>query len=195
MSSKASNCTRCDWVNLNNPLYIQYHDQEWGVPVYNDNILFEFLVLESAQAGLSWETILNKRENYRRAFEGFDYAKIALYGEEQVNALLGDAGIVRHKLKIQATINNAKCFMQVQKEFGSFRQYIWGFVHGEPIANAWSSIADLPANTALSDTISKDLKKRGFKFMGSTTCYAYLQAIGVVNDHIVGCFRYQEVLG
>ena len=193
MPEQKNNCQRCAWVKLNNPIYVRYHDEEWGVPVYDDDKLFEFIVLESAQAGLSWETVLNKRENYREAFDQFDYRKIAQYGEDKVQELLQNAGIIRNKLKIRATINNAQRFMEVQQEFGSFSQYIWGFVGGKPIVNAWDSIKKVPASTPLSDKISKDMKKRGFKFFGTTVCYAHLQATGVVNDHTTDCFRYGEV--
>ena len=193
MSEQKNNCQRCAWVKLNNPIYVRYHDEEWGVPVYDDDKLFEFIVLESAQAGLSWETVLNKRENYRAAFDQFDYRKIAQYGEDKVQELLQNAGIIRNKLKIRATINNAQRFMEVQQEFGSFSHYIWGFVGGKPIVNTWESIKDVPASTPLSDKISKDMKKRGFKFFGTTVCYAHLQATGVVNDHTTDCFRYGEV--
>lgn len=195
MPEQENNCTRCDWVKMNNPLYIRYHDEEWGVPVYDDATLFEFIVLESAQAGLSWETVLNKRENYRQAFDNFDYKKIANYGEDKVAMLLQNAGVIRNKLKIKATISNAQCFIEVKKEFGSFSQYIWGFVGGKPIINTWERKEDVPASTPLSDQISKDMKKRGFKFFGTTVCYAHLQATGMVNDHTTDCFRYREVMG
>ena len=184
---------RCQWVKMNNPLYVKYHDEEWGVPVYDEQLLFEFLVLESAQAGLSWETVLNKRENYRKAFNNFDYKKIATYGEDKVAELLGNKGIIRNKLKIRATINNAQRFMEVQKEFSSFKKYIWNFVGGKPIVNQRKSLSEIPATTEISDKLSKDLKKRGFKFLGSTVCYAHIQATGMVNDHTTDCFRYKEV--
>ena len=183
---------RCDWVG-ENPLYIAYHDTEWGVPVYDDAKLFEFLVLETFQAGLSWITILNKRENFRKAFDNFDYHKIADYDEKKQESLRQDAGIIRNKLKIKATITNAQAFIQVQKEFGSFSKYIWSFVDGKPLINKWKKNKDVPANTKLSDLISKDLKKRGFKFVGSTIVYAHMQATGMVNDHTTDCFRYNEV--
>jgi DNA-3-methyladenine glycosylase I len=172
---------------------IAYHDTEWGVPVHDDRVLFEFLILEGAQAGLSWSTILNKRDNYRAAFDGFDARKIARYGERKITALLGDAGIVRNRLKIAATIGNASAFLAVQKEFGSFDAYIWQFVNGSPISNAWRAVKQVPARTAESDVMSKDLAKRGFRFVGSTICYAFMQAVGMVNDHLVTCYRYSEI--
>ncbi|WP_339611040.1 DNA-3-methyladenine glycosylase I [uncultured Planktosalinus sp.] len=183
---------RCPWCGTD-PLYVEYHDKEWGVPVYDDATLFEFLILESFQAGLSWITILRKRENFRKAFDDFDYKKIALYPDSKIQELLQNEGIIRNKLKVRAAVTNAQAFMEVQKEFGSFSEYIWGFVDGKPIKNNLKSLQDAPATTALSDTISKDLKKRGFKFMGSTVIYAHLQATGVVNDHLVDCFRHNEV--
>jgi len=183
---------RCFWVT-NDPLYIKYHDEEWGVPVYDDETLFEFLVLETFQAGLSWITILKKRENFRAAFDKFDYKKIAEYQEEKYNDLLQNQGIIRNKLKIKATITNAQAFMKVQDEFGTFSKYIWEFCDGKPIQNKFVTREEVPATTELSDTISKDLKKRGFKFVGSTVIYAFMQAIGMVNDHTVDCFRYNEV--
>ena len=184
---------RCDWPK-DDALYIEYHDKEWGVPVYDDNKLFEFLILETFQAGLSWITILRKRENFRKAFDYFDYKKIAKYTEAKFESLLLDKGIIRNKLKIKATISNAKAFMEIKKEFGSFSKYIWGFVDGKPIKNEFLSMSELPANTQLSDLISKDLKKRGFKFVGSTVVYAHMQATGMVNDHVKDCFRYKEVM-
>ncbi|NLP58881.1 DNA-3-methyladenine glycosylase I [Lutibacter sp. B1] len=186
------NKTRCGWCG-NDPLYIEYHDTEWGVPVYNDDKLFEFLILETFQAGLSWITILRKRENFRKAFDNFDYKKIANYNDAKFEELLQDAGIIRNKLKIKATITNATAFMEVQKEFGSFSKYIWSFTNGLPIKNNWENLKQLPATTTLSDSISKDLKKRGFKFVGSTVIYAHMQATGMINDHITSCFRYDEV--
>lgn len=183
---------RCGWC-IGDPLYEAYHDEEWGVPVTDDETLFEFLVLESFQAGLSWITILKKRENFKKVFHQFDYHKIARYGQSKIDSLLQDPGIVRNKLKVNATITNAQAFLQVQKEFGSFSEYIWGFVNGKPIKNAFQNYKDAPAKTALSDKISKDLKKRGFKFVGSTIVYAFMQATGMVNDHEVGCFRYDQV--
>ncbi|MCL4123257.1 UNVERIFIED_CONTAM: hypothetical protein GTU68_051986 [Idotea baltica] len=170
-----------------------YHDEEWGVPVYDDEKLFEFLVLETFQAGLSWITILRKRENFRNAFDNFNYKKIAKYGEDKYESLLQDAGIIRNKLKIRATISNAKVYMEIQKEFGSFSDYIWAFTNGKPIHNQHKNMSDVPATTDLSDKLSKDMKKRGFKFVGSTVIYANMQATGMVNDHITSCFRHNEV--
>ena len=182
--------TRCAWVTQD-PLYLAYHDEEWGVPVHDDRVLFEFLILEGAQAGLSWITILKKRENYRRVFDGFDPGKIALYDAAKVRALLADPGIVRNRLKVAATIQNAKSFLAVQKEFGSFDAYIWQLVGGNPKQNRWKTVAEAPTKTAESDAMSKDLAKRGFKFVGSTICYAFMQAVGMVNDHTTDCFRYK----
>ena len=183
---------RCSWCG-NNPLYVKYHDEEWGVPVYDDAKLFEFLILETFQAGLSWITVLKKRENFRKAFDNFDYKKIAVYDETKFNSLIQDAGIIRNKLKIKATINNAIVFMEVQQEFGSFSNYIWKFTNQKPIKNKWKNLKSIPATTDLSDVVSKDLKKRGFKFVGSTVIYAHMQATGMVNDHVTDCFRYNEV--
>ena len=183
---------RCGWC-LGDPLYESYHDEEWGIPVYDDDTLFEFLILETFQAGLSWITILRKRENFRKAFDNFNYKKIANYNQEKIESLLEDAGIIRNKLKINATITNALAFMEIQKEFGSFSKYIWGFVDGKPIKNKLENHKNAPATTPLSDIISKDLKKRGFKFVGSTVIYAHMQATGMVNDHVTECFRYHEV--
>ena len=183
---------RCGWC-VGDPLYEAYHDQEWGVPVRDDATLFEFLILETFQAGLSWITILRKRENFRKAFDRFNYKKIAGYKEAKVQALLQDAGIIRNQLKIRATITNAQAFMRIQEEFGSFSDYIWAFVDHTPIKNAWKHHNECPASTTLSDQISKDLKKRGFKFVGSTVVYAHMQATGMVNDHEIHCFRYDEV--
>ncbi|WP_299712111.1 DNA-3-methyladenine glycosylase I [uncultured Tenacibaculum sp.] len=183
---------RCFWVT-EDPLYIDYHDNEWGVPVYDDETLFEFLILETFQAGLSWITILKKRENFRAAFDGFDYKKIAKYDEAKFNELLLNQGIIRNKLKIKSAISNANAFMEVQKEFGSFSTYIWAFCDGKPIKNNFKTREEVPATTPLSDKISKDLKKRGFKFVGSTIVYAFMQATGMVNDHTTDCFRYNEV--
>jgi len=183
---------RCEWCG-NDPLYIKYHDYEWGMPVHDDRRLFEFLILEGAQAGLSWLTILKKRENYRKAFHGFDPQKIATYSTEDVQCLLSDCGIVRNRLKIESAIRNARGVLEIMDEFGSFDAFIWRYVDYQPIQNAWRSLEELPASTELSDTISKDLKKRGFNFVGSTICYAFMQAVGMVNDHIVGCFRFAEV--
>ncbi|TCP28410.1 DNA-3-methyladenine glycosylase I [Tenacibaculum skagerrakense] len=183
---------RCFWVS-DDPLYIAYHDEEWGVPVYDDDTLFEFLILETFQAGLSWITILKKRENFREAFNQFDYKKIAKYNDDKCQELLNNAGIIRNKLKIKATITNAQAFMKVQEEFGSFSEYIWVFCNSKPIKNSFKNKEEVPATTELSDKISKDLKKRGFKFVGSTVIYAHMQATGMVNDHTVDCFRYNEV--
>ena len=183
---------RCGWC-VGDPLYEAYHDNEWGVPVKEDAVLFEFLVLETFQAGLSWITILRKRENFRIAFDHFDYRQIANYQQDKIDALLTDPGIIRNKLKVHAAVSNARAFLKVQKEFGSFSNYIWGFVNGKPIKNRWKHYKDAPANTPLSDTISKDLKRRGFKFVGSTVVYAFMQAVGIVNDHEMDCFRYEQV--
>lgn len=183
---------RCDWCG-SDPLYVAYHDEEWGVPVHDDRKLFEFLVLESAQAGLSWITILRKRENYRQAFDGFDPEKVARYDEEKVMELLSNEGIIRNRKKIEAAINNAQRFLEVQKEFGSFDAYIWSFVGGKPKINAWKTLQEVPATSPESDALSKDLKKRGFKFLGTTTCYAHMQATGMINDHLVDCCRYGEM--
>ena len=180
---------RCAWVT-DSKLYQDYHDNEWGVPVYDDETLFEFLLLETFQAGLSWITILNKRENFRAAFDGFDYQKIAKYSESKFNELMQDSGIIRNKLKIRSAITNAQLFMEIQEEFGSFSKFIWAYVDGKPILNKFKTIKEVPATTPLSDKISKDLKKRGFKFVGSTVVYAFMQAIGLVNDHTTDCFKY-----
>jgi len=182
---------RCEWCG-NDPLYVAYHDDEWGVPVHDDRKLFEMLILEGAQAGLSWSTILKKRENYRKAFDNFDAKKAAKYDKAKVAKLLADSGIVRNRLKIAATIQNARAFLEVQKEFGSFDRYIWQFVDGKPQKNKWKSLKAIPPKTTESDAMSKDLKKRGFSFVGSTICYAFMQAVGMVNDHVVTCFRYRE---
>lgn len=183
---------RCGWCK-GDALYEAYHDTEWGVPVRDDDTLFEFLILETFQAGLSWITILRKRENFRKAFDFFDYKKIAKYDSAKIEALLKDEGIIRNKLKVHATITNAAAFMKVQSEFGTFSNYIWGFIDGKPIKNALKNYKESPANTPISDSISKDLKKRGFKFVGSTVIYAHMQATGMVNDHEINCFRYEEV--
>jgi len=183
---------RCGWCGTD-PLYVAYHDTEWGVPVHDDRLLFEFLILEGAQAGLSWITILKKRDAYRRAFAGFDAEKVARFGPRQVARLLADVGIVRNRLKIEAAINNAQRFLAVQEEFGSFDEYVWRFVDGRPIVNRWKTLKQVPASTPASDALSKDLKTRGFKFVGSTICYAHMQATGMVNDHLAGCFRHAEV--
>ena len=184
--------TRCGWAGTD-PLYVAYHDTEWGVPVHDDRHLFEMLTLEGAQAGLSWITILRKRENYRKAFDGFRPERIARYDAKKVRALLDDAGIVRNRLKIASTISNARAFLEVQKEFGSFDRYIWQFVGGKPRQEHRASLKDIPARTPESDAMSKDLKKRGFRFVGSTICYAFMQAVGMVNDHTADCFRHRKV--
>jgi DNA-3-methyladenine glycosylase I len=190
-SPKQKTAVRCRWAR--NELAILYHDEEWGVPQHDDQVLFEFLILEGAQAGLSWDTILRKRENYRAAFDGFNAKKIARYDRRKQMALMRDAGIVRNRLKIAATVQNAKMFLAVQKEFGSFDRYIWQFVDRKPRRNAWKAGEPITASTAESDAMSKDLKKRGFTFVGTTICYAFMQAIGMVNDHAVECFRYRQV--
>lgn len=183
---------RCPWPS-DDKLMIKYHDREWGVPLHNDKKLFEFLILEGFQAGLSWRTILHKRENFRMAFDNFDFNKVAKYDKRKINSLLKNEGIVRNKLKIEAAIMNAKAFLQVRKEFGTFNNYIWSFVNGKPIQNKFKSLKELPAKTKLSDRISDDLKKRGFKFVGSTIVYAHMQATGMVNDHVVSCYRHKEL--
>ena len=183
---------RCDW-GTEDELYIEYHDREWGVPLHDDRRLFEFLILEGNQAGLSWITILKKRENYRLALDGFDARKIARYKDSKIQSLLKDPGIVRNRLKLEATVANAKAFLKAQSEFCSFDKYIWQFVGGKPIRNNWKSVAEIPAKSDESDSMSKDLKKRGFKFVGSTICYAFMQATGMVNDHTIDCFRYREI--
>ena len=184
---------RCWWLEESDTLMTEYHDKEWGIPLHDDRRLFEVLVLDGAQAGLSWRTILNKRKNYRKAFDNFDVKKVAAYGVKKTQALLRDEGIVRNKLNISSAIRNAKVFIDIQKEFGSFDTYIWRFVNGKPIQNKWKHMSDLPAHTELSDTISKDLKHRGMNFVGSTIIYAIMQTIGMVNDHQVGCFRYNKL--
>lgn len=183
---------RCFWATAH-PIEQEYHDKEWGVPLHDEQKLFEFLCLEGAQAGLSWLTILQKRENYRKAFDDFDVQKVAQYDQKKIEELLANAGIVRNKLKVNAFISNAKAFIEVQKEHGSFEKYIWSFVNGTPIQNRWKNHEDIPASTPLSEQISKELKKKGFKFVGPTICYAFMQAVGMVNDHTVDCFRYREV--
>jgi DNA-3-methyladenine glycosylase I len=183
---------RCGWCG-EDPLYVAYHDEEWGVPVFDDRTLFEFLVLEGAQAGLSWATILNKRNGYRRAFDDFDPAIVARYDDRKTAQLLADPGIVRNRLKVASAVGNARAFLEVQNEHGSFSDYIWAFVDGRPIQNSWRSLAEIPAKTPLAETISKDLKKRGFRFVGPTIVYAHMQATGMVNDHLVDCFRHREV--
>jgi len=186
---------RCAWAANGGPSYVEYHDREWGVPQHDDRVLFEFLILEGAQAGLSWSTILNKRENYRKAFAGFDPKKVARFNKARIRALLADAGIVRNRLKIESAVTNARAFLEVQKEFGSFDAYIWGFVGGKPLQNARKHMKTVPASTAESDAMSKDLKKRGFRFAGSTIMYAFMQATGMVNDHTADCFRWKQLKG
>ncbi len=183
---------RCAWVNLNEPLYIQYHDAEWGVPVHDDRRLFEMLILEGAQAGLNWITILKKREGYRAAFDQFDAEKIARYDDAKVAALLANPGIIRNRLKVQAAVSNAQAFLRVREEFGTFDAYIWSFVGSQPIVNHWQTLSEIPAETTESKAMSKDLLKRGFRFVGPTICYAFMQATGLVNDHIVDCFRHPQ---
>jgi DNA-3-methyladenine glycosylase I len=184
--------SRCPWPGTD-PVYIKYHDKEWGVPLHNDKKLFEFLLLEGFQAGLSWRTILMKRQNFRTAFDNFDYRKIAGYNKRKISSLMNDPGIIRNRLKIESAVKNAAAFIELKKEFGTFDKYIWGFVNYKPVINKFSALSELPARTELSDQISKDLKKRGFNFVGSTIIYAHLQATGVVNDHLTSCFRYKEI--
>jgi len=183
---------RCAWAN-GDPLYEEYHDKEWGVPLYDDDKLYEFLVLEGMQAGLSWLMVLKKRENFRKAFDNFDARKVAKYNQKKIDKLMLDAGIIRNKQKILAAIANAQVFLEVQKEYGSFSDYMWGFMGNKPLVNKWKEMGQLPAKTELAEIISKDLKKRGFKFVGPTIIYAHMQATGMVNDHVVSCFRYKEV--
>ncbi|MGH8581353.1 MAG: DNA-3-methyladenine glycosylase I [Gammaproteobacteria bacterium] len=184
--------TRCAWPK-SDPLMIDYHDHEWGVPLHDDQKLFEFLILEGAQAGLSWLTVLRKRENFRRAFDHFDPRKVARYGEPRIAKLMQDPGIIRNRKKIEAAVSNARAFLRLQEEYGSFDRYVWGFVGGRPLQNHWRSLGELPARNAVSDALSHDLKQRGFKFIGSTVCYAHMQATGMVNDHLVSCFRYRAL--
>lgn len=179
---------RCNWVVMKEPLYIEYHDKEWGVPVYDDRLLFEMLCLEGAQAGLSWWTILQKRENYRKAFDNFDAEKIVQYTDDKLQSLKENSGIVRNRLKIQSVVTNAKAFLKIQQEYGSFSNYIWSFVDNKPIVNHWETVNDVPITNEISDKMSKKLKKDGFKFVGSTICYSYMQAVGMVNDHTLNCF-------
>jgi DNA-3-methyladenine glycosylase I len=185
--------TRCGWVGANNPLMMEYHDREWGVPVHDDRKHFEFLVLEAAQAGLSWSIVLNKREGYRRAFSGFDPQKVARYTQKRVEKLTADPAIIRNRLKIEAAVRNAKAFLAVQEEFGTFDRYCWRFVDGRPKLNRWKAMREIPATSPQSDALSRDLKQRGFSFVGSTVIYAHMQAVGMVNDHLVACFRYKDV--
>jgi DNA-3-methyladenine glycosylase I len=184
---------RCEWVPAGDPAYEAYHDEEWGVPSHDERHLFELLTLEGAQAGLSWSTILRKRDGYRRAFAGFDAAVVARYDEADVERLLGDAGIVRNRAKIESTVNNGARVLEVTEEFGTLADYLWGFVDGTPVAGEWKSLADLPAETPLSRSLSRDLKRRGFRFVGPTTTYAFMQAVGLVNDHVTGCFRFGQL--
>ncbi len=183
---------RCFWVS-DDPLYIEYHDKEWGVPVYDERKLFEFLILEGAQAGLSWITVLKKRENYRKHFDNFDPEKIVKYNDKKIQSLLAEPGIIRNRLKVNAAVTNAKAFLELKEELGSFSDYMWQFVDGKPIQNNWTGRGQIPASTKISDAMSKDLKKRGFKFIGTTICYAHMQAVGMVNDHTVNCFRHAQV--
>lgn len=183
---------KCSWA-IKHKLEEKYHDTEWGVPIYDDRLLFEFLILEGAQAGLSWTTILVKRDNYRKVFDNFDANKIVNYNQQKIDELLNDVGIVRNKLKINSTITNAKAFLEIQNQYGSFSKYIWEFVKGKPIQNRWESFEEVPTKTEISDLMSKDLKKKGFKFVGTTICYAFMQAVGMVNDHTIDCFRYNEI--
>jgi len=192
MGESMTEKNRCGWCGMD-PLYVAYHDVEWGVPVFDDRTLFEFLILEGAQAGLSWSTILGKRQGYRRAFADFDPEKVARFSETRVAKLLADPGIVRNRLKVSSAVSNARAFLELQGEEGSFSDYIWSFVDGTPIQNRWRSLSEIPATTPLAGTISKDLKKRGFRFVGPTIVYAHMQATGMVNDHLVGCFRHREV--
>jgi DNA-3-methyladenine glycosylase I len=185
--------TRCEWTG-SDPLYIAYHDEEWGVPEHDDRRLFEFMLLDGAQAGLSWLTILKKRENYRKAFDGFDPERVARFGERKVRALLANGGIIRNRLKIASAIQNAKAYLEVQREFGSFDAYIWRFVGGKPKRNSWRTLREIPARTTESESMSKDLRRRGFTFVGPVICYAFMQAAGMVNDHVVSCFRHEQVL-
>lgn len=183
---------RCGW-SITDPLMIEYHDNEWGVPLHDDRKHFEFIVLDGAQAGLSWQTVLRKREAYRKAFDNFDYRKVARYNEKKITELLNDPGIIRNRLKVSSAVKNARAFLAVREEFGTFDEYIWQFVGGSPVQNSWKSLKELPAKTPISDAMSKDMKKRGFNFVGSTICYAYMQAAGMVNDHTVDCFRHREL--
>jgi DNA-3-methyladenine glycosylase I len=192
MTSGTSGIHRCEWPG-EDPLYVAYHDEEWGVPVHDDRLWFEYIVLDGAQAGLSWITILRKRENYRRAFDNFDPALVAAYDEAKIESLLADPGIVRNRLKVQSAVKNARAFLRIQDEFGTFDNYVWPFVGGRPIVNAWTDLSQIPAETAEARALSKDLKQRGFSFVGPTIVYAFMQAGGLVNDHVVSCFRYHEV--
>lgn len=192
MSSASVDRHRCEWC-ASHPLYIAYHDREWGVPEHDDERLFEKIILDGAQAGLSWLTILKKREGYRRAFDGFDARKIARYSDKEIARLLEDPGIVRNRLKVNAAVNNARAYLNLKEEVGSFDQYLWGFVEGRTIQNHWTSLQELPTRTTESDAMSKDLRQRGFKFVGSTICYAFMQAVGMVNDHVTSCYRHRDL--
>jgi len=192
MKNSIKDLIRCEW-GTDDPLYLDYHDNEWGVPVHDDQKLFEFLILDGVQAGLSWLTVLKKRENYRKAFDNFNPKKVALYNEKKIKELLSDKGIIRNRLKIEASIQNAKAFLAIEKEFGGFDTYIWRFVGGKPKQNAWKTVKEIPSRTQESDAMSKDLIKKGFKFVGPTICYAFMQAVGMVNDHTVYCFRYKDL--
>jgi DNA-3-methyladenine glycosylase I len=185
-------CKRCDWSIVSDNMK-NYHDEEWGVPVHDDGKLFEFIILDAFQAGLSWQTILNKRENFRKAFDDFNPEKIAEYDQDKIDLLIKDEGIIRNKLKINSTVTNARAFLEIQSEFGTFDKYIWSFVGGKTIVNSWEKMSDVPTSTRESDAMSKDLKRRGFRFVGTTICYAFMQAAGMVNDHLVSCFRYEEL--
>jgi DNA-3-methyladenine glycosylase I len=193
MKKVAAELSRCAWAKLNNPLYLAYHDEEWGVPLHDEQMLFEFIVLEGAQAGLSWETILNRRAHYRTAFDNFDVRKVAAYREDKINELLNNASIIRNRLKINAAIVNARAFLNIQAEFGSFDKFIWQFIGGRPVKNSWRTSKEVPAKTVQSDEMSRALIKYEFKFVGSTICYAFMQATGMVNDHLTSCFRYSEI--
>ena len=192
---EVSGLKRCGWASLDDPLYRDYHDKEWGVPVHDDRLMFEFLVLEGAQAGLSWGTILKKRENFRRAFDGFDPERVARYGSRDVRRLMKDSGIIRNRLKIRSAVQNAKAFLAVQREFGSFDSYVWRFVGGRTKINRWKNTKEIPAKTPESEAMSRDLLRRGFRFVGPTICYAQMQATGMVNDHVLDCFCYRELIG
>ncbi len=194
-SSKSSTKSRCGWADKGDELYTKYHDEEWGSPIFDDNKLFEFIILESAQAGLSWITILRRRENYRQAFANFDAKKIAKFDEAKITQLLQNEGIIRHRKKIISTINNAQKFLQTQKEFGTFKNYIWSFTNQKPLKNSWKNLSEIPPKTEISEKMCKDLKKRGFQFLGPTICYAFMQATGMVNDHVTSCFRHNEIKG
>lgn len=192
MTTRAASLNRCGWSG-SDPLYCRYHDEEWGVPVHDDRLLFEFLTLEGAQAGLSWITILRKRDAYREAFTGFDPEVVARFDQTKIATLLANPGIVRNRLKVESAVSNARAFLAVQEQFGSFDAYMWRFVDGRPVQNSWKSLAEVPASTPVSDALSKDLKQRGFRFVGSTICYAHMQAVGMVNDHTTDCFRWREL--